>query len=98
MTVTLTLDRKLDYRVIAPLADELKASLGQDIVLDATGTAQIGAQAVQILIAAAKACHAAHCSLRFVNASVAVEGQLALLGLTVADVEAGGDAQWRAWS
>jgi chemotaxis protein CheX len=97
VTVTVTLDRKLDFRAAPALAEALLAAQGQDIELDAAETAQIGTQSLQIILAAAKSAVRDQRSLKLVNVSPPVEQQLNLLGLQLADVEAGGDAVARAW-
>ena len=98
MTVTLTLDRRLDYRMIPALTDALRAITGQNVILDAAQTVQIGAQAVQILLAAAKSCLGNNATLKLANVTDAARAQLALLGLRIIDIEAGGDAELRAWA
>lgn len=98
MTVTVTLDRKLDFRAAAPLAQALRDAAGQVVALDATETVQIGAQSLQVILAAAKSAVAVGQKLTLVNVTAQLAGQLALLGFQVADVEAGGDAAARAWA
>ena len=97
MAVIVTLDRKLDFRAATGLAEALLAARGQDVDLDAAATTQIGTQSLQIILAAAKSAARDQCSLRLINVSPPVADQLRLLGLQIADVEAGGDALARAW-
>ena len=97
MTVTLKLERKLDFRAVSPLAAALLAAKGQDIALDAADTVQIGTQSLQVILAAAKTADSAGKSLRLLNLADTATDQLALLGFQVADVEAGGDAVARGW-
>ena len=97
MTVTLTLERKLDFRAAGPLATALRGASGQALVLDAGQTVQIGAQSLQVILAAAKSGASSGHSLTLLNVADPVAGQMALMGFRVADVEAGGDAAARAW-
>lgn len=97
VTVTVTLDRKLDFRAAPALAQALLAAQGQDLELDAAATMQIGTQSLQIILAAAKSAARDQRTLKLVNLPPAIQSQLALLGFQVADVEAGGDAVARAW-
>ena len=97
MTVTLTLDRKLDFRAAGPLAQALRDATGQAVALDAGQTVQIGAQSLQVILAAAKSAIRSGHSLTLLNVADPLAGQIALMGFRVADVEAGGDAAARAW-
>ena len=97
MTVTLTLERKLDFRAAGPLALALRGATGLPMVLDAGQTVQIGAQSLQVILAAAKSAIRKGHSLTLLNVADPVAGQMALMGFRVADVEAGGDATARAW-
>lgn len=97
VTVTVTLDRKLDFRAAPALAEALLAAQGQDVELDAAATTQIGTQSLQIILAAAKSAARDQRSLKLANVAPSVEDQLRQLGFQLADVEAGGDAVARAW-
>jgi anti-anti-sigma regulatory factor len=97
VTVTVTLDRKLDFRAAPALAEALLAAQGQDLELDAAELAQIGTQSLQIILAAAKSAVRDQRSVKLVNVSPPVAAQLQMLGFQLADVEAGGDALARAW-
>ena len=97
MTVTVTLDGKLDFRAATPLATALLAAQGQDLVLDAAQTTQIGTQSLQIILAAAKSAARDQRTLKLINVAPVVQDQLRLMGFQPADVEAGGDAVARAW-
>lgn len=97
MTVTLTLDRKLDFRAAPALVQALLAAQGQDLELDASATTQIGTQSLQIILAAAKSAVRDRRTLKLLHLPPAITAQLALLGFQAADVEAGGDAVARAW-
>lgn len=97
MTVTLTLERKLDFRAAGPLALALRDAAGQAVALEAAETVQIGTQSLQVILAAAKAAIRGGHSLSLLNVAEPLTGQLALMGFTVADVEAGGNAAAGAW-
>lgn len=97
VTVTLTLERKLDFRAAGPLAQALRDATGQAVALDAGQTVQIGAQSLQVILAAAKSAIRNGQNLTLLNVAGPLAGQMALMGFRVADVEAGGDAVARAW-
>lgn len=53
MTEPLVLQPKLDLPAAAPLAEELKARLDGDLVIDGKEVTQLGALCLQVLLAAA---------------------------------------------
>ena len=98
MGLTVRLDRKLDYRALGPLLDQLRPEIGQDIVLDATDTEAIGAPALQIILATAKSCRRHGFSLTLTAVRDELADQLQHLGLSVSAIEAGGSPLEKAWA
>lgn len=97
MGLTFQLDRKLDYRSIGPLLEQLRPATGQDIVLDASATEVIGAPALQILLAAARTCRRNGFAITLTNVRDDLVAQLNLMGLSVADIQAGGASAEKEW-
>ncbi|NIZ09902.1 STAS domain-containing protein [Pseudooceanicola sp. HF7] len=89
MTEPLVLQPKLDLPAAAPLAEELKARLEGDVVLDARDVTQIGALCLQVMLAAATSLKAAGHSLSLTNVNDRVVEQLAQMGFSPETVAEG---------
>jgi len=84
---TLPLAARLDLTQVEALAADLRAHAGDDLVLDATATAHLGALGAQLLAAAALSWRRAGCRLTIAPRSEAFDEALALFGLTLADLQ-----------
>lgn len=85
-TARLSLATALDLREAAPLTERLLANRGRDLEIDASEVQRLGAQCLQVLLAARQAWSAD--GKRFVVAapSPAVVATLALLGVSLVDL------------
>lgn len=83
MAETLTLPARMDLSAATDLLSELKTkNLSGEVTLDAVDVTHFGSLCVQIVMSAARSCHAAGGTLSFANVSDAVEAQLDCMGLT----------------
>lgn len=79
---------KLQSRVDVSTATDLQAELmkglasGQDVILDCSEVETFGTAAAQLLAAVARSLQTGGRSLKFLNISQAVQGDLETLGLT----------------
>ncbi len=80
MTAQITLNTRLDYQSISPLANELKACQDTDLAIDAGKVRHLGALTMQLLLATAKSRALCGQSTRIINASDACVDQLGLFG------------------
>lgn len=81
MTGTLTLPARLDLVNTRPLADDILARAGGDLIIDAGGVGHLGALAAQVLLAAARDWKSAGHRLTIAPRSAAFDEALAVLGL-----------------
>jgi chemotaxis protein CheX len=88
MTARYALPSRLDLPAAAPLAEDLRARAGADLLLDADELTHLGTPGLQVLLAAGQSWRAAGHDLRVEGLSDAVAGQVALFGLTPADLGA----------
>lgn len=79
-TQTIQLAPILDVRAAAPLAAELSARRGQDVTLDASEVRRLGAQCLQVLLAARASWDADGARLRVSEPSDDFTDTLTLLG------------------
>tara|TARA_R110000737_G_scaffold269258_1_gene276583 strand:+ start:172 stop:498 length:327 start_codon:yes stop_codon:yes gene_type:complete len=89
MTEPLVLQQKLDLPAAAPLAEELKARLDGDVVIDVGQVTQIGALCLQVLLSAATSLKAADHSMSLINVNDRVVEQLAQMGFSPETVAEG---------
>lgn len=89
MTEPLVLQQKLDLPAAAPLAEDLKARLTGDVVIDAGQVTQIGALCLQVLLSAATSLRSAGHSMSFTNVNDRVVEQLAQMGFSPETVAEG---------
>ena len=83
MSVTIKLDRKLDFRCIPQMTEALEAALGSDVILDASDVSQIGTQAVQLLLSAVHSSDLMKCQMLVSDAGPQLREQLLLLGVSL---------------
>lgn len=81
-TAALVLETRLDLRAAGPLASEITAHRGGDLVLDAGGVEHLGALALQVIRAAARTWSTDGHVLTLEGASIALADQLSLLGFS----------------
>ena len=74
----------LDLKAAAPLADELIALRGTDITIDGTGVQRVGAQCLQVLLAARRTWAADRAEFVIVAASEHLQATATLLGTSAA--------------
>ena len=74
----------LDLKAAAPLADELIALRGSDLVIDGSGVQRVGAQCLQVLLAARRTWAADRAAFTIVAASEHLEATATLLGTSAA--------------
>ncbi len=83
MSVTIKLERKLDFRCIPQMTEALESALGSDINIDASDVAQIGTQAVQLLLSAVHSSDLMNCQMLVSDAGPQMRDQLVLLGVSL---------------
>ena len=81
MTARLALAARLDLPAAAPLADEIRASAGNDLEIDAGAVSHLGGLCLQVLIAAAAAWRDAGNALTVSAMSEEFTAALAVFGL-----------------
>jgi len=81
---SLQLPEVLDLAAAAPLAKSLAEERGTDIVVDASQVQHLGAQCLQVLLAAASTWRAEGVALHIVNQSAAFLAALELVGVPAA--------------
>ena len=89
MTARHKLEERLDSTAASPLAGDLRALAGADLVLDASGVTHLGTPGVQVLLSAAASWRASGAMLTVEAPSEAFGEQLAALGLTLRDISTG---------
>lgn len=70
----------LDLKAVAPLADELIALRGYDVTVDGAGVQRVGAQCLQVLLAARRTWAADQVEFAIVAASEQLQATATLLG------------------
>lgn len=83
----LALAPRLDLSQVSALAEELRACLGSDLVIDASAVSHLGALGAQLLASAALSWRNAGRILSITPRSDAFDEALARLGLTLADLQ-----------
>lgn len=78
---TYTLSEILDLKAALPLAENLLAQRGSDLMIDASQVERLGAQSLQILLSAIATWHADGGSIEFVNPSESFVQHLSLFGI-----------------
>ena len=76
---TVSLAPVLDLKAAAPLAEELLTFRGADLQIDASAVQRIGAQCLQILVAARRTWHDEQCQVLIVDPSDAFRSSAGLL-------------------
>lgn len=82
MTEPLILHPKLDLPAAAPLAEELKARLDTDVVLDGGKVTHLGALCLQVILSAATSLRRKGHAMTLTNFSDKVVEQMAQMGFT----------------
>ncbi len=80
----LTLDPVLDLKAATPLAEQLLAHRGADIVVDAHTVERLGAQSLQVLLSAVATWQADGRQIEFTHPSEAFMESLQLFGVDAA--------------
>ena len=83
---TIELSEVLDLNSLKPLAAEITEARGQDLVLDASRTVRVSAQAFQLMIAARRSWDRDGHSLSIQGAFEPFHDSMALLGISEADL------------
>ncbi|WP_297298245.1 STAS domain-containing protein [uncultured Methylovirgula sp.] len=78
---TLTLEPVLDLKATTPLAEQLLAHRGADIIVDASAVERLGAQSLQVLLSALATWQADGHQLQFKQPSEAFIESLQLFGV-----------------
>ena len=84
---TLALMPRLDLSQVGPLAAELRAHQGADLVIDAGAVTHFGALGLQLLVSAALSWRAAGHTLSITPRSAAFDDALAQLGVALAELQ-----------
>lgn len=85
----ITLPTELDIKAAAPLATELIAARGGDMVVNASQVEKVGAQCLQVLLSAAATWSADGVDLKLEEPSPAFADAIATAGLDLAQFSAG---------
>lgn len=88
---TYTLSEVLDLKAALPLAEDLLAQRGSDLMINASKVERLGAQSLQILLSAISTWHADGASIEFVEPSDPFVQSLTLFGIDPADFLNGGN-------
>jgi chemotaxis protein CheX len=92
MTATVSLPERMDLASAAPLSDTLRAQIGADLTLDASGVRHVGALGAQVLLSAVATWAATGHALALDRPSADFLTQMAELGLDPDDLTADGVA------
>ena len=84
LSKTVQLATVLDMKAASPLADELLLARGSDLQVDGSAVQRIGAQCLQVLLAARQTWRADGATLVIVAPSEPLQNSVALLGATAA--------------
>lgn len=84
---TLALTSRVDLSQVGPLAADLRACQGEDLVIDASAVTHLGALGLQLLASAARSWRSAGYELSITPRSNAFDDALAQMGVGLAELQ-----------
>jgi anti-anti-sigma regulatory factor len=93
MSARIALPERLDLPAAGPLAEELRAARGRDLILDASATTHLGTPGLQVLLSAALSWSEDGHALSIAGLGEGPLAQLSLIGLAPDDLSTHSDEE-----